>query len=296
MLSLLKNRFGVPGVIAVVALVFAMLGGAYAATSSPRQSHKKAEKGLTKAQVLALIKSHPGPAGAQGAAGANGKDGANGQNGGAGTNGTNGTDGDDGQPGKSVELSKYQPGEEGPEEECGELGAILVKVQGATTGFEACNGGEGEKGDEGSPWTDGGTLPPGATETGVWSVNGTEADTGGVYAPISFPIPLTSSIDRESEQHIHYFTDSDFATYCVDPPVLGGRYTPKALPGEMCIWKVEEHNATFDGITAGFAHGEFEEISRVGGTLHFQVSGVAFAAGTWAVTGCSGSTGPNACP
>ena len=31
MLSMLQNRFGVPGVIAVIALVFAMVGGALAA-------------------------------------------------------------------------------------------------------------------------------------------------------------------------------------------------------------------------------------------------------------------------
>ena len=34
MLSPLRNRFGIPGVISVIALVFAMFGGAYAATNS----------------------------------------------------------------------------------------------------------------------------------------------------------------------------------------------------------------------------------------------------------------------
>jgi hypothetical protein len=34
MLSPLRNRFGIPGVISVIALVFAMLGGAYAASNS----------------------------------------------------------------------------------------------------------------------------------------------------------------------------------------------------------------------------------------------------------------------
>src|SRR3954453_7338957 len=33
MLSPLRNRFGIPGVISVIALVFAMFGGAYAATN-----------------------------------------------------------------------------------------------------------------------------------------------------------------------------------------------------------------------------------------------------------------------
>jgi len=34
MLSPLRNRFGIPGVISVIALVFAMFGGAYAASNS----------------------------------------------------------------------------------------------------------------------------------------------------------------------------------------------------------------------------------------------------------------------
>jgi hypothetical protein len=33
MLSPLRNRFGIPGVISVIAFVFAMLGGAYAANN-----------------------------------------------------------------------------------------------------------------------------------------------------------------------------------------------------------------------------------------------------------------------
>ena len=34
MFSTLRNRFGIPGVISVIALVFAMFGGAYAASNS----------------------------------------------------------------------------------------------------------------------------------------------------------------------------------------------------------------------------------------------------------------------
>lgn len=53
---------------------------------------------------------------------------------------------------------------------------------------EVCNGEEGPTGD---PWTAGGTLPNGETETGVWAFNIT-AGAGEVYAPISFPIPLAA--------------------------------------------------------------------------------------------------------
>jgi hypothetical protein len=94
------EAFGKAGMItAIVALVAAMAGGAYAASgplasssgSHWRQARSQA-KGLTKAQVLALIakaeKSEP--AGPQGPAGANGKDGAQGPKGDTGPPGLKG--------------------------------------------------------------------------------------------------------------------------------------------------------------------------------------------------------------
>jgi len=90
MLSMLQTRFGIPGVIAVIALVFAMIGGALAA-SGPLAGSSKARhpSGLTKNQVIALIKKFgasgpPGPTGAQGPKGDQGP---------PGTPGTPGKDG-----------------------------------------------------------------------------------------------------------------------------------------------------------------------------------------------------------
>ncbi|HKB50891.1 MAG TPA: hypothetical protein VKC63_05620, partial [Solirubrobacterales bacterium] len=60
MLSPLRNRFGIPGVISVIALVFAMLGGAYAAS----------DNGSGKATASAKAKAGPrGPRGKTGPAG-----------------------------------------------------------------------------------------------------------------------------------------------------------------------------------------------------------------------------------
>src|SRR5258706_13999527 len=61
MFSPLSNRFGIPGVISVIALVFAMLGGAYAASNN---------SGGGKASASAKAKKGPrGPKGATGPAG-----------------------------------------------------------------------------------------------------------------------------------------------------------------------------------------------------------------------------------
>jgi hypothetical protein len=291
MLSPLRNRFGIPGVIAVIALVFAMLGGAYAATNS---------SGGGKATASAKAKRGPkgpkgatGPVGPQGPAGLSGGKGDKGDKGDAGTNGTPGSPG---APGKSVTVAEVIPGEE----ECEELGGAIVKVQGATEGTEVCNGEEGEKGEKGDPWTADGTLPPGATETGTWGFNGTTGDNPGVYAAISFPIKLAEGLERE---HIHIQTDPDFSPFCGEA-INGVYFSPTSLPGELCVYvneaiteSVPFVNATFDSITPISLSGEVEEVSVVGGLLHFTMTGVGYGFGSFAVTGCSQAVGdPNECP
>ena len=83
MFSTLRNRFGIPGVISVIALVFAMFGGAYAASNS---------SGGGKATASAKAKKGPkgpkgatGPAGPAGAAGPAGPAGPKGDAGATGT-------------------------------------------------------------------------------------------------------------------------------------------------------------------------------------------------------------------
>ena len=98
----LRNRFGIPGVIAVIALVFAMFGGAYAATKGGGRNNLKSQPGLNskqKREVKALAKGSPGPAGPQGPAGSNGKDGSSGATGAQGPAGNAGEDGEDGEDG-----------------------------------------------------------------------------------------------------------------------------------------------------------------------------------------------------
>jgi hypothetical protein len=82
MFAVFRSKFGIPGVISVMALVFAMIGGAYAASSDgggeATASAKKGKQGKPGKRGPTGATGATGPAGPQGAAGAKGDDGANG--------------------------------------------------------------------------------------------------------------------------------------------------------------------------------------------------------------------------
>jgi Collagen triple helix repeat (20 copies) len=284
MFSPLRNRFGIPGVISVIALVFAMFGGAYAASNN---------SGGGKATASAKGKPGPpgprgktgktgpaGPAGPQGPAGANG---AKGDTGAPGSNGTNGSNG------ASV-TNTVVPTSSAT---CGHLGGAEFKVgSGAPT--TACNGKEGEEGEEGpqgEPWTAGGTLPPGATETGSWAFDVNEAGVE-VLEPISFPIKLSALI---SEAHVHYgIEEPAFHSIC-----SGTILNPTAPPGELCVYQspVEFLGADLKGVFPLGSEGD-EGAARVGATLAFVTTAApGYGIGSWAVTGCTTTVGePAQCP
>ena len=104
MFSILRNRFGIPGVISVIALVFAMIGGAYAASGSgpgPKAS--------------ASAKAKKGPRGPRGPRGPKGEPGPKGDTGPQGSAGPQGAKGDSGAPGAEgspwTKLGTVPPGE-----------------------------------------------------------------------------------------------------------------------------------------------------------------------------------------
>jgi hypothetical protein len=100
MFSTLRTRFGIPGVISVIALVFAMFGGAYAASNSSNNGKATASAKAKKGPRGPKGATGPaGPAGAQGPAGAKGDAGANGSNGAAGATGPTGAKGATGAEG-----------------------------------------------------------------------------------------------------------------------------------------------------------------------------------------------------
>jgi hypothetical protein len=165
MFSALRKRFHVTPatVIATLALVFAMTGGAYAASkyliTSTKQISPKVLKALKGANGKNGTAGPAGPAGAAGAgtAGAQGAQGAQGPQGSAGTNGEKGAPGTNGGVGPT-----------------GATGA-----QGATGEINTA-----------------GPLPAGKTETGAWSFPAYSAAAAGEFsaAAISFPIPLAAAL------------------------------------------------------------------------------------------------------
>jgi hypothetical protein len=222
MLSPLRNRFGIPGVISVIALVFAMLGGAYAASNS----------GSGKATASAKAKRGPkgpkgatgpaGPAGPQGPAGANGKDGSNGANGSNGAAGATGPTGAAGATGTA--------GATGAAGAAGAKGATGATGAAGLSGFTA-------------------TLPSEETETGAWSYSKTETK-GHINVTASFAIPLAAPISKGNTHYI-YKTGKEI----VENPETeeleeveseecnGTAAAPSAEPGNFCMYVAAQTGA-----------------------------------------------------
>lgn len=112
MFATLRTRFGIPGVISVIALVFALTGSAFAA------KFIITSKSQIKPSVLASLKGAKGPKGATGAQGPKGDP---------------GTKGDKGAPG--AEGKEGKQGLKGDKGDKGEKGDPGTPGQNGTTGF-----------------------------------------------------------------------------------------------------------------------------------------------------------------
>ncbi len=306
--SAVRTRLTYANVVATLALVFAMSGGALAATHYLITSKKQISP-----KVLKELKGAAGAAGATGAAGAAG---APGKEGAAGKEGTNGSGGANGE---SVLVAELAPGTE-----CKEGGS---KFEAGGKSAHACNGAKGKEGKagenptntalaakngsgnceeggtefkvgsgtatyacNGSPWTAGGTLPPVATETGTWSF-AVDTDLRLAQVPISFPIPLAKGLEADQgcattdpKCHLHIIKPGE--TEIAGDGCGGGTdEVPTAEPGNLCIYikaveKVNSHFAwenpeTGEGVgTTGVVLG-IETLSETEG---------GEGQGTWAVT------------
>jgi hypothetical protein len=253
----IRKQLTFANVALTVALVFAMTGGAYAASKYLITSTKQISP-----KVLKALAGKPGAKGIAGAAGPAGPAGAKGE---AGATGKEGPAGKDGANGESVSAKEVKASET----TCEKRGGSSFTSGGATT--LACNGKEGK---EGSPWTAGGTLPRDKTEKGVWSATIGKNFEGGLsgYAPISFDIPLATV------PTIVYVTEEEGSHA---PECPGTAAEPQAADGSLCVYTTSQ----------GFATLEEKEITKAGAFLGFtggkigttEVFGVAVH-GTWAVT------------
>jgi hypothetical protein len=194
-----------------LALVFAMGGGAYAASKVFITSTKQISP-----KVLKALKGNTGPAGPQGSAGPAGPQGPQGLEGKAGGAAKDGASGTNGTNGVSVTSATLAAGNA----HCSEGGSEFNAAESKKT--YACNG---------SPWTAGGTLPVGKTETGEWVLRGMAAATEEFETTaISFPIPLASPPPN------FIFVEAGLATpeHCT-----GDALKPGAASGYLCIFESE---------------------------------------------------------
>jgi hypothetical protein len=210
MFHAIRTRINATTVLAVLALVFAMTGGAYAA--------KKYLITSTKQISPSVLKQLQGKAGAAGAPGAAGVQGAQGPAGPAGPAGSGGPKGETGPAGAK--------GEKGATGAAGATGAKGATGASGATGFTE-------------------TLPSGKTETGTWNVTlfATIETFPTAATSISFPIPLSEGSNKAFAFDAERTQKEEFGT----SGCTGSAEAPTAPKGVLCVYTVgheELANAT----------------------------------------------------
>jgi hypothetical protein len=275
MLSFVRRRLTFANVAMTLALVFAMSGGALAASKFLITSTKQ-----IKPSVLSSLKGKAGRAGTTGAQGPVGPAGVTGPQGPAGPGGPAGAVGAKGEDGTSVTSASAS------KSECSEGGTKFTSASGTS---KACNG------KEGSPWTAGGTLPSGKTETGTWTfgpykLTGTEVAEG-IVTIASFPIPLAAPL---ANGHAHFINPDGMeqqGSEEITPTECGSAIgpeanasNPQAKPGNLCVYAAELDNASLNSEAINSVAGG-GSVGRTGAVALFGVEGShQEASGAWAVT------------
>lgn len=230
MLSRIRKQINPATGIALVALVFALTGGAFAASShggpGAEATGGRGSIAATTAKKKAAPKGKAGPrgpagpagkTGAAGPTGAPGPAGAAGPAGPQGAAGTNGTDGNNGTNGENVTVAKASG------TECKEGGS---KFTVSAKSEDVCNG---------SPWTAGGTLPKGASEQGIWTADSyVKEEFLLASAGVSFNIALSTAptahyINSNGEELTA--TGAQPSTVC-----KGTAANPTAPEGVLCVY------------------------------------------------------------
>jgi hypothetical protein len=199
--------------IAFLALVFALTGGAFAASSHGGGAGVKASAAVAPAAIAveakARVKAKAGPRGPAGPRGATGAAGPAGAQGAAGAQGPAGARG--------------EAGSQGPEGKQGEPGV---------------------KGEQGAPGTIGftETLPSGKTLKGAWALIGTAAAGNQHFGDaVSFGIPLATApvavhYLRESGLEPVYNETASKEEEVTQPACPGSAAEPEAEAGNLCVY------------------------------------------------------------
>ena len=249
--SAIREPFGTAGLIlACVALIAALTGGAYAASGGLTSQQTK--------EVKKIAKKFAGKRGAAGPAGPQGSPGAVGGNGKDGLNGTNGVSGDNG---KSVLAADEATGTS----KCEGRGGASFEVEGSGTKHYACNG------EEGSPWTAGGALPAGESEIGVY---------GGVSELnqfVALPISFNLAVEPAPEP---IFVEGASEVGC--PGIIAG--VPTADPGKLCVYKGAEYGGLEAPAEPGFLKPDSPALEPGATPV-----GTLFGGGICAATACTWS-------
>jgi hypothetical protein len=299
---MLRRHFNATTIIAIVALVFAMTGGAFAvvgkAGGSPSAvAAKKKVKKKGKAKVLRGPKGETGPAGAAGATGPAGPQGPAGPTGpaGKGEKGEKGDTGPEGPKGATGPDGKSIVTGSPTVVECA-AGGMTAEVEGSGTKTAICNG---ENGAPGAPGPEGNIkkyLPKGMTETGAWGAIYEAAGAESSFAvPMSFNIPLEQGVSasyyiKHGEGMGEGECTSVGSGHCA-PSIENGNCKgnfdePGASEGYLCAFEETSKNAT--GLKA--FGGDIALHTIGGGKSGAEVLFTSVAAGqvsidgTWAVT------------
>jgi hypothetical protein len=283
----IKKHFTPAMGVALLALVFAVTGGAFAATGGGNGGSHATASVAKKKKKTASTRGPAGPKGATGAtgpagpAGPAGAAGAQGETGAAGTNGTNGENGKEGPKGNTGNTGPQgNPGTNGTDGEsvtgtkinsggskCGGQAGVEYTLKGTTT--EVCNGQTG--------FTE--TLPKGKTEKGVYSAtlveNSSKVPQGA--GAISFGIPLSSAptavyINPEEKERVE--SQAVPGTFEFVPPThcLGNFEDPTAPEGYLCL----------------YGHFEFAPALVFSGTTAYAVGAIVDYEGSTAFVGHDG--------
>lgn len=253
MFSAIRKHLSPATVVAFMALVFAMTGGAFAASSGSGGGNPpaKATASTTLATATAAKAKPKTKAGPRGPAGPAGKNGTNGVNGAPGATGPAGAKGENGPVGA--------PGAEGKE---GKAGINGTNGKNGTTGFTK-------------------TLPSGETETGSWSAH--PAEGAEAYVPISFNIPLGTEIDPAK---VYIVSLEEQKNKTAPTACSGTAEAPTAEAGGMCVYVGENYEGHMRLNTVIKPYGFLlAGVGKTGGSLVVtgeQAPAVAY--GTWAVT------------